>query len=118
MSLGKAKPGAGVIILVLVLFLFGFRVEHPKAGLANAVGSAQSSIVIVKKADNYVSGDKIVAHTLVGETPVLGIVASVTDGSIELILERSVARTTPDQVSGKLLFVIPFVGTVLGWVGL
>jgi len=112
------KPLAALLILFLVLFLFGFRIAHPKDGLANALGSAQSSLVIVKKASVYKSGDKIVAQPQVGKSPVLGIIASAAGGSLELILEKSVARTTPEDVSGKLVLVIPFVGYLLSVVGL
>jgi hypothetical protein len=112
------KPLAALLILFLVLFLFGFRIAHPKDGLANALGSAQSSLVIVKKASVYKSGDKIVAQPQVGKSPVLGIIASAEGGSLELILEKSVARTTPEDVSGKLVLVIPFVGYLLSVVGL
>jgi hypothetical protein len=112
------KPLAVLIILTFVLFLFGFRIAHPKDGLSNALGSAQSSLVIVKKASVYKSGDKIVAQPQVGKSPVLGIIASAEGGSLELILEKSVARTTPDKVSGKLVLVIPFVGYLLSVVGL
>jgi hypothetical protein len=48
----------------------------------------------------------------------LGIIASAEGGSLELILEKSVARTTPEDVSGKLVLVIPFVGYLLSVVGL
>jgi len=112
------KPLAALLILFLVLFLFGFRIAHPKDGLANALGSAQSSLVIVKKSSVYKSGDKIVAHPQVGKSPVLGVIASAEGGSLELILEKSVARTTPEDVSGKLVLVIPFVGYLLSVVGL
>ena len=112
------KPLAALLILFLLLFLFGFRIAHPKDGLANALGSAQSSLVIVKKASVYKSGDKIVAQPQVGKSPVLGVIASAEGGSLELILEKSVARTTPEDVSGKLVLVIPFVGYLLSVVGL
>jgi len=112
------KPLAALLILFLLLFLFGFRIAHPKDGLANALGSAQSSLVIVKKASVYKSGDKIVAQPQVGKSPVLGVIASAEGGSLELILEKSVARTTPEDVSGKLVLVIPFVGYLLSVFGL
>lgn len=112
------KPLAAALILVLVLFLFGFRIAHPKAGLSNALGSAQSSLVVVKKASIYKSGDKIVAQPQTGKSPVLGIIASAEGGSLELILENSVARTTPDKVAGKLIAVIPFIGYLFTVVGL
>jgi hypothetical protein len=112
------KPLAAVLVLSFILFLFGFRLAHPQAGLSNALGSAQSSITLVKKADTYKSGDKVVAEAQVGKSPVLGIIASAEGGSLELILENSVARTTPEKVSGKLVAVIPFVGYLLSVVGL
>jgi len=109
---------AGFVVALVILFALGFRIVHPQAGLSSAMGSAQSSVMIVKKADTYKSGDKIVAKAQVGKSPVLGIVAGTTDGSIELILDNGVARSTPDKVHGKLMIVIPFIGTVLGFVGL
>jgi len=112
------KPLAALLILTFILFLFGFRITHPKDGLSNALGSAQSSLVVVKKASVYKSGDKIVAQPQVGKSPVLGIIASAEGGSLELILENSVARTTPDKVSGKLVAVIPFFGYLFTVVGL
>ena len=119
MSLNRVvKPLAAVIVAALIFFLFGFRLVHPQAGLSSALGSAQSSLTIVKKADSYKAGDKIVAHAEVGVSPVLGIVAGNENNSLELILENGVARTTPGEVSGKLMIVIPFLGTVLGLVGL
>jgi hypothetical protein len=111
-------PVAAILVLSFILFLFGFRLAHPQAGLSNALGSAQSSLAIVKKADAYKSGDKIVAQPQVGKSPVLGIIASAEGGSLELILENSVARTTPDKVSGKLVAVIPFIGYLFTVVGL
>jgi hypothetical protein len=119
MSLNRfAKPLAVVIVASLVLFLFGFRLVHPQDGLSNALGSAQSSIAVVKKANLYKSGDKIVAEAQVGKSPVLGVIASAENGSLELILDNSVARTTPEKVSGKLVAVIPFVGYLFSAVGL
>ena len=112
------KPLAIILVLSFILFLFGFRLAHPKAGLSNALGSAQSSIALVKKSDTYKSGDKVVAASQVGKSPVLGIIASAEGGSLELILENSVARTTSEKVSGKLVAVIPFVGYLLSAVGL
>lgn len=109
---------AGFVVVAVVLFVFGFRLAHPQIGLSNALGSAHSSLMIVKKADTYKSGDKVVAEAQVGKSPVLGIVAGTEDGSIELILENGVARSTPEKVKGKLLVVIPFLGTLVGFVGL
>lgn len=112
------KPVTIIAIFLAVLFAFGLRVQHPQAGLGNALGSAESSLVIVKQTTSVKSGDKIVAATNIGESPVLGIVATIENGSIEMLVEKGVARTTPEQVSGKLLVVIPFVGYLFNIVGL
>ena len=112
------NPLIALSAFFIVFTALGFSFQHPKDGLSNALGSAESSIVIVKKVDEVKAGDKIVAGAKVGESPVLGIVASVKDGSIELFLEKGIARSTPDEVSGKLLLVIPFVGYLFNAVGL
>ena len=112
------KTLGALAILTLILFLFGIRIEHPKAGLQNAIGSAQSSLVIVKKVDEIKPGMKIIAGTNVGKSPVLGIVATNKEGSIELHTGDGIARSTKDKVSGKLLMVIPFLGYPLNVIGL
>lgn len=112
------KPAIAIAIVAVVFFALGLRVEHPRAGLANAVGSAESSLVIVKKISEIKPGDKIVAGALVGKSPVLGMVATVENGSIELQIGNGIARSTPDRVSGKLVAVIPFVGYLFNAVGL
>ncbi|MEN9680031.1 MAG: hypothetical protein RLZ57_1160 [Actinomycetota bacterium] len=113
----KKSIGA-IAIVALVLFIFGIRIEHPKAGLQNAIGSAQSSLVIVKKVNEIKPGMKIVAGTNVGKSPVLGIVASNKEGSIELHTGDGISRSTKDKVAGKLLMVIPFLGYPLNVIGL
>lgn len=119
MNLKKLRtPLVALLIFVVVFMSLGFRFQHPKDGLSNALGSAESSIVIVRKVDEVKAGDKIVAAAKVGESPVLGIVASVKDGSIELFLEKGIARSTPDEVAGKLLIVIPFIGYLFNAFGL
>ena len=111
-------PLIALLVFIVAFLSLGFSVQHPKDGLNNALGTAESSIVIVRKIDQIKAGDKIVAQANVGESPVLGIVASVKDGSIELFLEKGIARSTPDKVSGRLILVIPFVGYLFNAIGL
>lgn len=112
------KPLIYLLLISVVFLSLGFRIQHPKNGLSNALGSAESSLVIVRQIDKVKAGDKIVAAAQVGESPVLGIVASVSDESIELFLENGIARTTQEKISGKLLIVIPFVGYIFNAIGL
>lgn len=119
MRLKRFRNGSIALLAFFIVFnSLGFSFQHPKDGLNNALGTAESSIVLVREVDKVKAGDKIVAAAKVGESPVLGIVASVENGSIELVLERSIARSTQDQVAGKLLLVIPFVGYLFNAVGL
>lgn len=112
------KPLIFLLLLSVIFLVLGFRVQHPKNGLSNALGSAESSLVIVRQTEEIKPGDKVVAAAQVGESPVLGIVATVSEDSIELHVENGIARTTQDKVSGKLLIVIPFVGYIFNAIGL
>lgn len=104
--------------IAVLFFALGLRLEHPKTGLGNALGSAQSSLVVVKKISEVKPGDKIVVGAQVGKSPVLGIVASVKNGSIEMHVGNGIARSSQDKVAGKLLIVIPFLGLPLNAIGL
>ena len=114
------RKGVGVFILAIaLLFVLGFRVGHPQAGLTNALGSAQSSLVIYQKADSYSVGQKVVAQS--GDTsrsPFLGQVSGTSGDRYDVANGQFTEQVASSDISGKMVFVIPFLGTVLGWVGL
>jgi hypothetical protein len=114
------KKGVGVALLVLaLLFVLGFRIGHPQAGLTNALGSAQSSLVIYQKGETYSSGQKVIASS--GDatlSPFLGQIIGATGDRYDVGNGRFTESLTGADIKGKMVFVIPFIGTVFGWVGL
>ena len=114
------KKGVGVFVLAIaLLFVLGFRVGHPQAGLTNALGSATSGVVIYQKADTYSVGQKVIAKS--GDaslSPFLGQVSGATGDRYDVANGQFSEQITASDISGKMVFVIPFLGTVLGWVGL
>jgi hypothetical protein len=110
--------GIGVIVLAL-LFALGFRVGHPQSGLTNALGSAKSSLVVYQTSDNYSAGQKVLAKS--GDkslSPFLGEIAGVNGDRYDIGNGQFAEQVSANEISGKLLFVIPFFGTIFGWVGL
>jgi len=118
--MSTSKKGIGVVVLAIaLLFVLGFRVGHPQAGLTNALGSAKSSLVVYQKADAYSAGQKVVAKS--GDTsrsPFLGQIAGATGDRYDVANGQFTEQITANDICGKMVFVIPFVGTVFGWVGL
>jgi hypothetical protein len=113
------KVLAAVALALALLFVLGFRIGHPQAGLTNALGSAQSSLVIYQKADAYSAGQKVIAQS--GDSsrsPFLGQIAGATGDRYDVANGQFTEQVEADEISGKMIFVIPFIGTVLSWVGL
>ncbi len=105
--------------VLIVLFALGFRFEHPASGLKTALGSPTSSLVISKKADSYSVGDKVVVISASKElSPLLGQVTSVTDGSYSVTNGVYLETIAGEKVKGKMIVVLPFLGYLLGVVGL
>lgn len=118
MSLNR-KVIAGVALALALLFVLGFRVSHPQDGLTNALGSAQSGLVIYQKSGIYSAGQTVVANS--GDaalSPFLGEVIGSAGDQYQVGNGRFTQSLTDAEIRGKMIFVIPFIGTVLGWVGL
>jgi len=113
------KP-IGIAALVIVLaFALGLRVSHPHSGLKNALGSASSGIVIYKKANDFAVGNKILVTTKDENTsPVLAIVRSIDKDKLEV--QSGIATDTIEASAayGKLIVMVPFIGTVAQVLGL
>ena len=118
--MSKKRKGIGVVVLAIaLLFVLGFRVGHPQAGLTNALGSATSSLVVYQKADAYSAGQKVIAKS--GDTsrsPFLGQISGATGDRYDVANGQFTEQVSVSDISGKMFFVIPFIGTVFGWVGL
>ena len=105
--------------VLIVLFALGFRFEHPASGFKTALGSPSSSVVITKKADAYSIGDKVVVISASKDlSPLLGQVTAVTDGSYSITNGVFLETISGENIKGKMIVVLPFLGYLLGVVGL
>jgi hypothetical protein len=112
------KTLAIVVVVVLVaLFGFGIRVSHPDQGLSSALGSAKSSVAIYKKSGQPEVSSKVIVKTKDSGTG-LGIVRGSRAGNVDVDLGATFVRVSQKDVKGNLIVVIPFIGSVLGVVGL
>ena len=109
-----------VVILAIVTGAFmglGFRINHLQGGIGSALGSAKSSLALYKHGSSAEVGSKVIVNVN-GIGPELGIVKAATDTSLDVDLGATFIRVDRTQVLGKLVAVIPFLGSVLGIVGL
>jgi len=119
MNRSFVKPVAGILVALVLLFALGFRWGHPKYGLTNALGSAKSTIVIYHKASSFTVGTKVIsAVDAPAKGPVIAIVNAVSGKNADLQAGAKLVRVKTDQISGKLIAVVPFVGAILSIVGL
>jgi len=113
------RPIILVLILLLILFGLGLRFEHPESGLKSALGTANSSIAVYWHGNSAVKGDKLVVSTgKPGADPALVLVTSSSPGFVDIQLGRELQRISMNQVHGKLLAIIPFIGYIVNVIGL
>ena len=107
------------LILLVILYALGLRVGHPKAGLKNALGTAESSVAIYWHKSEIAVGDKVIVTTKQpGKSPELALVNNVNTDSIDVQTSDGFERISSKDVHGSLVMVFPFIGTLLGMVGL
>lgn len=113
------KKIAAVGVVVLLLGIFGIRIGHPHSGLSTALGSASSSVVIYKSTKDLAVGGKYFGASDVKDlSPVLGEVSEAGEDYYTLKNGKFLERVSKDQTQGKLIAVIPFLGYLVGVVGL
>jgi hypothetical protein len=114
------RKSIGITALIVVLALaFGLRLSHPHSGLKNALGSASSGIVVYKKSHNFNVGDKILIKTKdEASSPVLAIVRAVEKNSLDIQSGIATERIEPSAAYGKLIVMVPFIGTIAQVLGL
>lgn len=125
-----ARRGAGLkdntkrgivftVILLVVLFALGLRIEHPKSGLKNALGSAQSSLAVYWHHSKLSVGEKVVVMGSVqSKNPMLAIVNNVSADSVDIQTDGAFERIPMKNVRGSLVMVFPFIGMLFDAIGL
>jgi hypothetical protein len=111
------KPVAAIAIVIALFLGAGFRIGHPITGLSTALGSAKSSLAVYKPSGQSQVGSKIVVE-IKGLGTAIGIVKSAASGNVDVDLGATFNRVSEKDVDGKLVAVIPFLGSILGIIGL
>ena len=114
------KPLSIALVVIVAGFVLGFRVGHPHSGLRSALGSAESSIALYKHIGEPMIGTKVVV-AVPGEpknSPALGLVKTVSQGTVEVQFGNRVEVITIKEIQGKLIAVVPFFGSLVGLLGL
>jgi hypothetical protein len=119
MNSSAKKISIGVIAIFIILFALGFRVGHPQDGLKNALGSAQSGLVVYKNKPSFTVGSKVlVILDPPAKSPLLAFVMGNKAGTVEIQAGTTVQSVKSAQVYGTLIAVIPFLGSIFGVIGL
>ena len=109
-----------VAAILAVLFFFGFRFTHPDDGLQSAMGSAKSSLALYQKVDSYKVGQKVAFEVTNGDVTrtYTGVIITEVDGTLGIDANHWMGEIKAEETLGKLVVVVPFFGTILGFVGL
>jgi hypothetical protein len=114
----QKRIGAVALVLV-ILFALGLRLGHPHDGLKNALGSAQSGIVLYKKGADLSTGAKVMVNMdAPAKSPIIAFIVKTNGESVDIQSGANVETVKSSQIYGKLIAVIPFIGQVLSFVGL
>lgn len=111
------KPIAAIAVVAILFLVAGYRIGHPVSGLSTALGTAKSSLAIYKPSGQSTVGSKVVVE-IKGQGKAIGIVKSAASGNVDVDLGATFNRVSEKDVSGKLVAVIPFLGSIVGIIGL
>jgi hypothetical protein len=86
--------------------------HRPGSGITTGLGPASSSIAVVNNSVDIVSSSTVLITR--GDESVLAGVAEVGDGSLVVFDETGQFTVSRDDVRGRVLFVLPFLGYLGG----
>jgi hypothetical protein len=108
-----------VALLLVVFFALGFRLGHPQDGLKNALGSAKSGVVLYKTGADFKPGAKaMVKISEPNPSPIIAFIVSTDGDDVKIQSGTEVVTVKKEQVYGKLIAVLPFIGSILSAIGL
>lgn len=106
-------------VVIVFMSVIGFRVGHPQSGLRSAVGSAESSIVLYRQTEKLAAGDRVLVDIGDAElSPATSIIRNVNETSIDVQAGDLLVTVEVSNVRGKILALLPFVGSILSVFGL
>lgn len=105
-----AAVGALAFILIVPV---GLKFAHPAAGAGTALGGVNSSILVVRADSNLAVGNSVVVD-LAGQntSPSVAVVAAVSDSALLLSTESGYEQVRLEQLHGKVVAVLPFIGEI------
>ena len=104
-------PTISILIFLVMVNLLGLKFIHPKSGLSNMLGDANTSIALYRLNGGFQKGDLVVAYT--GDAkldPAIARVSNTTENEVDIQSGNQIQRVARDNVKGKLLVVFPFLG--------
>jgi hypothetical protein len=102
---------AGLLGFILLLTIFGLHLNHPRSGLNNALGSASSNLIIDKSQKSYNNGDRVLVSIKgVQPSPWLGQIKAITQDAYIVQTEKALITIPKQNISGKMVLLIPFLG--------
>jgi hypothetical protein len=108
-----------VVLLFVIFFGLGFRLGHPQDGLKNALGSAKSGVVLYKTGADFKPGAKaMVKISEPNPSPIIAFIVSTDGDNVKIQSGTEVVTVKKVQVYGKLIAVLPFIGSILSAIGL
>jgi hypothetical protein len=118
MRSSNKKVALFVIAAILLFYVLGIRVVHPKGGLSNGLGSAASGLVLYKTGTESVIGTKVIVDfSKPHESPILAAIASNQKASITVQTGSKLEEVQTNQIRGRLLVMVPFLGELFTLIG-
>lgn len=109
-ALASVAVVAGAIIALNVTGIAEF--HRPDSGITTGLGPASSSIAVVNNSVDIVSSSTVLINR--GDEAILAGVAEVGDGELVVFDESGQFTVSRDDVQGRVLFVLPFLGYLGG----
>lgn len=96
----------------------GLKFAHPVAGASTSLGSANTSLVVVRQQDKYEVGQSVVSDLPSPKpSPVIGIVAAVSERAILISTDTGYVQIRTELLHGKVVAVLPFIGQIANLIG-
>lgn len=108
-------------VALLIAAIFGLRAanliyfEHPTRGITTGLGGAETAIAVVSPGAALDISSTVIAE-YEGEK-ILAAVTAIEAGQALLITGAGQIVVPIEDITGRLLFVLPFLGVVVGWFG-
>jgi hypothetical protein len=111
------KWAASIAAVAMATFLAmgpgNLRIVHPDLGLRTSLSSAEDSLILVRKSEQYAVGESVVVRAdSLGSPNVFGTIAALSDKEY-IVEENSLYHSsTKESVYGKVVLVMPGLGKV------